>query len=342
MAASDILAIAQRHLFKVKRVGNQNAMAICPFHTGKTGGLETDPSFSLSLTSGLWICFACKAKGNLRILLQDLGIPGGVIDGQYKYAIEDAASYAPAKPDPLRPHSGTQEPLPNSFLGLFDMCPNQLIAEGFEPELLRAFDVGYDEAHHRITYPMRDLQGNLLGINGRTVIDENPRFKIYEEEYLLWGLERRNAASTRKRALLWNGHRIYKEVFNRTDASVVVVEGFKACMWLAQMGVTNVVALMGSHLTDPTQWALERMGATVYLMLDNDKAGLTATPVVAAKISNCLNVRMVEFDLAKIQPSDLAPDEVVEALETAKDYHLWAIQGGNKWRLAKMQHNSQM
>lgn len=342
MAAADIFAIAQRYLHKVQKTGNQNVMALCPFHDNRNS-----PSFCLSLTSGLWLCFSCKRAGNLEMFLHGVGVPGSAIQTQYRYAIEEAGQNRAPRFDPLRPHVISEDPLPESFLGLFDMCPNSLLEEGFDPQILARFDVGFDETHHRITYPLRDLKGNLVGINGRTVIGEGARYKVYDAEYEHWQLPRRDAQKDKRAALLWNAHYIYKEVFNRNDAAIVLVEGFKACMWLTQLGVANTVALMGSYMSEGQKWLLERMGATVYIMLDNDEAGQKAlrglpeteergaVPGIAEKLSRSLPVRIAEYNSQKHQPSDLAQDEVISALQQAKDYHLWAHDGASRWHSEK-------
>lgn len=350
MATSDILSVAQQYLHRVKKTGNQNVMAVCPFHT-KNGAPEKDPSFCLSLTSGLWICFSCKASGNLERLLHDVGVPGAVIHTQYRYVIEEAAQHRQPRFDPLRPQILGEDILPDSFLGLFDMCPLALIEEGFDPNTLAGFDVGFDEVHHRITYPLRDLKGNLVGISGRTVIGEGSRYKVYDGEYERWQLPRRDAQKDKRAALLWNAHRIYKEVFNRNDAAIVLVEGFKACMWLVQHGIVNTTALMGSYMSEGQRWLLERMGATVYIMLDNDEAGQKAlcgyeaqdgrfVIGIAEKLSRSLPVRVVQYTEQKQQPSDLVQVEVITALQEAQDYHLWAAQGAHRWHSEKTTRSS--
>lgn len=347
MAASDILSIAQQYLHKVQKTGNQNVMAMCPFHDNRN-----TPAFCLSLTSGLWICFSCKKTGNLETFLRDIGVPGSAIQVQYRYVLEDAAQHRQPRFDPLRPQIFSEDPLPESILGLFDMCPIALLDEGFDPNVLASFDVGFDETHHRITYPLRDLKGNLVGISGRTVIGEGARYKVYDDEYERWQLPKRDAQKDKRAAVLWNAHRIYKEVFNRNNASVVLVEGFKACMWLTQLGVENTIAMMGSYMSERQQWLLERLGATVYIMLDNDEAGQkalrglpateerAAVPGIAEKLSRSLTVRVAQYDEQKQQPSDLAQVEVITALQEAKDYHLWATQGVSRCHSAKMMHSS--
>lgn len=332
MAVEDVLTLATRYLHGVRKTGNQNVMAYCPFHDN-----HHTPAFCLSLVSGLWICFSCKRTGNLEQLLRDLGVPGSAIHAQYRYVIEEAAQHRAPRFDPLRPQVVSEEPLPEGFLGLFDMCPIALLDEGFSPSVLQSFDIGFDLVHHRITFPLRDLKGNLVGISGRTVIGDGSRYKVYDTEYEHWQLPRRDAQKDKSAAVLWNAHSIYKEVFNRSDAAVVLVEGFKACMWLTQLGVANVVALMGSYMSDRQRWLLERLGATVYIMLDNDDAGEKAMcgftdprgrfhPGIPEQLSRSLPVRVAQYNKQKNQPSDLTQDEVVDALQQAKDYHLWAVE----------------
>jgi DNA primase len=96
---------------------------------------------------------------------------------------------------------------------------------------------------------------------------------------------------------------------------------------------------MGSFMSDHQRWLLERMGATVYVMMDNDAAGQVALhghpatsehpefPGIAKKLSKSLEVKIVQYNPEKKQPSDLSQNEVVAALNSAKDYHLWTIEG---------------
>lgn len=318
MALQDIYSIAHRHLDGVRKAGHENILAFCPFHHN-----VSTPAFSMSLRSGLWVCFSCKESGNLYSFLHRLGISHGIIQGQYKYVLEEAEKSHPNRPQPLHTPNIAQEPLPEAFLGLFDLCPHALLDEGFEPELLRKFDVGFDQKHMRITYPLRDSRGNLVGISGRTVIDDPRRYKLYDREYLEWGLPERE---TPKSTLIWNAHEVFPRIFNQAQASLVLVEGFKACMWLKQLGVENVVALMGSYMSAPQQWLLEHTGAMVYLMFDHDPAGYGATEKIAEALRSSLTVKVVEYDLEKHQPSDLSPQEVLDALNGAIEAHLWAIR----------------
>jgi len=317
----EVLNATQRYLRNIKKSGPDNIMATCPFHS--MGHIVTT-TFALSLTKGLYFCFSCKARGNLQKFLQEVGLSRASVQDSYGFLIEDLAKYAPKPFDPLKPGVFEEEPIPEALLGLFDKwCPTALLQDGFTEQTLRAFDVGFDEGHLRITYPIRDLSGKLVGISGKTVTDDGPKYKVYRSEYRDFNLPVRN---TDKRKYLWNAHQVYPEVyFAQTPTSVVVVEGFKACMWLTQCGIKNVVALMGSYMSMEQKWVLEHMGATVYLMLDNDDAGRSGMTYIGRDLAKSLDVRMVEYEAP--QPDSLSLDEVVNIVPMARDYYLWAIQG---------------
>ena len=336
MLHDSVLEIAEKYLRKVKRTGSENIMAICPFHRRPDGGEEKTPSFSMSLTKGVYFCHACQEKGNLITFLRNVGVSRLIIERQFRPVLDQVASYAPKKLDPLRPDLFDRNPLPEGLLGLFDYCPTGLVEEGFEESILQKHDVGFDKDHMRITFPLRDLNGNLMGISGRTVLGEFPRYKVYDREFEKWGLPMRR---TEKRNVLWNADRVYPQAFFQSMARVVVVEGFKACLWLIQHGVPNTVALLGTHLSEQQKWVLERIGGEVYLMLDNGEWGQRGVARVGAKLAMSLTVKVVEYPEEKAQPSDLGPSEVHEALSKAKDYFLWATEEKNKWHMEKIRQS---
>ena len=321
----EILQIAKEHLHKVKRSGNEEVMAICPFHRKADGSEEHTGSFAMNIHSGLWYCHACHLRGNLYTFLRDVGISRADIDFRYKGALEEAEHYAPARPDPLAVVEATTEALDESFLGMFDFCPVDLLNDGYPEELLRRFDVGFDEKHMRITFPLRDKKGRLIGISGRTIINAQPRYKVYDYEYKDFGLPERK---TEKRVLLWNIHKIAIQLaFERDIESqyVVVTEGFKGAMRVAQAGIANTTALMGSYLSSEQQWMLERLGCPVLLMFDNDQAGQSGLLDAAKRLSKTMSrVYIVEYNAP--QPSDLQQAAIIDALLGAKQANSWLTQ----------------
>jgi DNA primase len=329
MSLQEVLDVAGQYLDNVKRSGPENIQATCPFHEL---GDRVTTTFSMSLTRGVWFCFSCHEKGNLQTFLKKVGVGRAIVERKYRYLIDELERSRPPPPDPIRTRILSRDPLPEALLGIFDMCPIGLVNEGFSEEVLQAFDIGYDETHHRMTFPLRDLHGQLVGISGRTIYKEvQPRYKIYDYEYKQWGLAHRE---TPRAAILWNAHNVYPEIFFVNHPKVVLVEGFKACMWVVQAGFQNTVALLGSYLTYEHQWILERMGAEVYVFLDNDPAGWKGREYIGKTLSKSLKVNIVEFDEAIHQPDGMSQEAVLEALSGAQEYHRWTIEKkeGNQWR----------
>ncbi len=324
--SQEIYALAENYLGKVRRSGPENVMAVCPFHE------ETKPSFAMSLINGVFFCHSCHARGTLRTFLRDMGVGAQALKLSYGALIEAAKNNSPTPPDPLKPGVFEMRPIDENFLGLLDYCPEQLKQDGFTEETLRHFEVGYDQWHNRITYPLRDLTGNLVGISGRALSAEAwPRYKIYDTEYTTWHLpERRN---WNKSGMLYNAHVVYPVTVQlRPDADfVAVVEGFKACMWVHQAGITNVVALLGSYMSWEQRWILARMGVPVYLFLDNNQAGLNGTLKAGAALTEGPSVRVIEYPERlehdeDAQPDSLTAEEVLEQFSAAQPYVPWLQQ----------------
>lgn len=310
-----IKAAIHQHLQKVRTAGPNDIVSLCPFHQDRS------PSFSMNVHSGLYICYACGQKGNFRQFLEKVAeMSPRDIQVHYGQTLKQLSNNAPPPPDPTKVEavSEVNARLPEDLLGLFHRCPLDLVAEGFDEATLLEFGVGVDSTHERITYPLRDLEGHLVGISGRAMRDDqNERYKVYRIEYKDWGLP---IHETDKSLLLWNAHRVYPTIYGSPKAQpVVIVEGFKACMWLKQAGVSNVVALMTKRMSWTQQKILERMGGPYILMLDNNEAGIEGTKAVSAALRRTGGeVRFVEYDVE--QPSDIPREDVLKLLETTVSY----------------------
>jgi len=332
---SGVIDVVQHHLNGVRKSGPENVMAICPFHL-KDGRPERTPSFAISTVTGLWFCHACHERGNLRSFLRALGATPRHIETFYKPLLEELDGRVQRQKYLEDSRKGfndrnvtygneTGTPfLEESALGLFDYVPLGLLEEGFSETTLRHFDVGYDQKHRRITFPIRDLTGHIVGISGRTVDADNPqRYKVYaRDEYLHWGLP---VLSTDKSRILWNIDKVYPAIFHSNGKEpLFIVEGFKACMWLHQAGYKNTVALMGSFLSPYQERLIERLSQNIYLFLDNGSAGQKGTFYSGRTLNKKIqSVRVVQYE--ESQPTDLTPAQVQEAVNHAVDFFTWAI-----------------
>lgn len=333
-----IFEIAQRYLRNVRKTGAENVVAICPFHRKPDGSFERSPSFTMSLTKGLWQCHSCKEVGSLPRFFKLLGENYQVIknyEDLFSELHQSSRRCVVIDTRALQAKYIVEDPLPEAVLGFFDFCPTPLLDEGFTEETLRRFEVGFDPKHFRITYPIRDIEGNLMGVSGRTVIDDEKRYKVYDKEFEAFGLPRRTPA--KKSSTLWNGHTVYSSLFPTYNPDpLVVVEGFKACMWLWQAGIKNVVALMGSTLSEQQKWLLERMGAPVYLMLDNNDAGRKGTRKIGDVLARSLPLFIVPY--AQAQPSDIPVDDIGPVFAHVEPYYSWTVKqmiGDGSWHSEK-------
>lgn len=314
----NVLEIAEKYLRKVKRTGPDNIMALCPFHDN-----QNTPAFTMSLSLGLYYCFACEARGNLMTFLRNIGMSRAAMERQYGVVFEELKKRKPKKNDPLRPFF-QNKPLPEALLGIFDKCPISLINDdGFDEELLRRLEIGFDDRHMRVTFPLRDLDGTLVGISGRTVTDDVPKYKVYDLEFKDFDLPQHK---TYKSHLLWNGHLVFPQTFFSASSYVILVEGFKACMRFLQAGMPNCVALLGSFMSDIQRQLIERMASELYIMLDDNQAGLRGTVFTGLKMG--IPVRVLSYPDKPagpkgLQPSDLNAEELLLALSEAKDFYRW-------------------
>jgi len=326
---SSVLEVANGYLHGIKRSGPENIMAICPFHTRQDGTPERNPSFALSLTTGLWICHTCKERGTFRSLLRALEVPGNVIQTRYEVLFEELSRNLERKPRPDKVILDPNPPLDESCLGLFDYVSEQMLEWGFTEETLRDFNVGFDIKNFRITFPLRDFAGRLMGISGRTVIDAMPRYKIYDEkDFAPWGVQSRKVERS---SLIWNMERVYPENYFKNRPDIVVVEGFKACMWVYQAGIRNVVALVGSYMSEQQCMILERIGGPYYFFLDNDLAGLKGKSYGMRRLSRSCEVYVVPYE--EKQPTDLTSNGVLQALDEAQDYFTWSTRRSTNERI---------
>lgn len=327
---TEILAVAHKYLKKVRPSGAENVMSICPFHLHPDGSEEQHPSFAMSVVTGVYFCHACHAKGTLGQFFRDLGMSRYVVQTQYGVLIDEARKNLPAQIDPSRPEGFDEVPINESFLGLLDYCPLPLLEEGFEESTLQHFEVGYDQWHQKITFPLRDIKGQLVGMSGRRLDALKPKYKIYDEEYTSWQLPPRYGWN--KRNVLYNAHEVIPtaHLLSPKDVMIVVVEGFKACMWVWQSGIKDVVATLGTYVSRTQRGMLERRGGTVYLFMDNNEPGIVGVVDAGDELLECNNVDtyVVKYperlvDDVKAQPDSLTAEEVRAQVASAVTYQEW-------------------
>jgi DNA primase len=174
----------------------------------------------------------------------------------------------------------------------------------------------YDRFRARITFPLADKRGRVIGFGARTLSSgssgpkylNSPEGEIYRKGQQLFGLHlaRRPAASSR---------------------SVLVAEGYTDVLALSQAGVENAVGLMGTALTEAQVVELANAvggGGTIDLALDADASGQEAM-VRAAALASSRDVTLRVVPLPDgLDPADLVArdgaERVSELLSDARPF----------------------
>jgi DNA primase len=159
-------------------------------------------------------------------------------------------------------------------LDSWDACRTHFTAQGYsDQELLEAGlltenpDKGtrYDRFRNRLMIPIRDSDGRIVGFGARTLEKEgipkylnSPQTPLFDKSSLLFGLD--------------SGKRDIRDA-----RQVVIVEGYMDVMQAWQAGFRNVVAQMGTALTEPQLRQLKKYTKQFVIALDADAAGVKAT-----------------------------------------------------------------
>ena len=160
----------------------------------------------------------------------------------------------------------------------------------------------YDRFRSRITFPLADIRGRVLGFGARAMGEEQ------RPKYL----------NTADNDLYHKGLHLYGGDLARSHAaregSVIVCEGYTDTIALHQAGMRNAVGLMGTALTADQVAELARMAQTVLLALDADSSGQEAMLRAAALAAKRkLELRVVELP-AGSDPAELVQREGAEAM----------------------------
>jgi len=121
-----------------------------------------------------------------------------------------------------------------------------------------------DTFRRRILFPIRDQRGRVLGFGGRAMGDDQPKYlntpatSIFDKSGVLYLIEVAHTA------------------IRRADGAIIV-EGYVDALMAHQHGYRNVVAALGTALTDRQLNILKRLTKRLTLALDPDAAGQSAT-----------------------------------------------------------------
>jgi len=264
----------------------------CPIHYG-----EGQEAFHVSLTKNAFHCFSCKARGNVLdfvAAMEKCSVRDAAIKLQEWFTI-DSTTVPEKKPSKEAKRGGGTEPA-NKPLGFelrgIDVAHPYLAERGITRETAETFGVGLFSGRGsmsgRVVIPIHNGRGELVAYAGRSIDRTEPRYKL--------------PAGFHKGQVLFNLHRV-------AGAEVIVVEGFFDCMKVWQTGHSQVVALMGSALSEHQERLLVGHFKRVTLLLDGDDAGRKAAEEIARSLIRRVHVRIAELPEGK-QPDQLNQEQI--------------------------------
>ncbi|MDD2752670.1 MAG: DNA primase [Candidatus Omnitrophica bacterium] len=319
----------------LKRAG-RNFRTLCPFHHEKT------PSFMVSPDRQIFHCFGCGESGNafkflmrherlefpeaVEILARKAGISLPEVPKENSYSVnlslqlykinESTASFyervlnspeGAAAKKYLLSRNLSEETIKSFHLGFapdkWDGLINFLREKNFSLGLMEKAglvlpkDNGgyYDRFRNRVIFPIRDAKSRYLAFGGRILSDNkqqakymnSPETPIYIKGRHLYGLD------------------LAKETIREKDF-VVVVEGYLDFIMPYQHGLKNIVASLGTALTEDQVRLLKRFTQNVVMVYDADNAGQMATlRTLDLFIEEGMEVKIVSL------PEGLDPDSFV-------------------------------
>lgn len=156
--------------------------------------------------------------------------------------------------------------------------------------------VSYDRFRDRVMFPIRDMQGKLVGFGGRVLNDDKPKYLNSPETPIF-----------HKGDLLYNAHNARQPAHD--GAPLVVVEGYTATIASVAAGLPATVATLGTAATDRHLLQAWRMHEAPILCFDGDAAGRrAAAKVVTLALPLLLPGRTLRFAM---MPVGEDPDDVV-------------------------------
>ena len=326
----DIVDVVERYV-PLKKAG-ANFSACCPFHSEKT------PSFTVSPTKQFYHCFGCGAHGTaIGFVMQYSGI--GFIDAveelagnaglqvpRQEYARQATERKAPLTDIMARAAKFYREQLKASAKAVDYLKQRGLSGEiaarfglGYAPDAWQSLeqvfpdyrdpallDCGlvidndqgrrYDRFRDRIMFPIQDPRGNVIGFGGRVIGEGEPKYlnspetPLFEKGRELYGLPQA------RRAIHDNGR-------------VIVVEGYMDVVGLAQLGVENAVAALGTATTETHVQKLLKQAPHVVFCFDRDTAGdKAARRAMEASLEHLTDDKTVEI---LQMPGEQDPDEFI-------------------------------
>lgn len=252
---------------ELEEVGGE-LWGLSPFKT------EHTPSFSVRPESGQWYDFSAGCGGDLisfvrryhgvgfkqavEMLEQYAGYDDGSQRREKMELVKVARRFAQKEKKKLLPHAVFKD----DYMDRFEENSEKMRVwadEGISYESMRRFKVRYDQVANRLVYPIRDIEGRIISVSGRTLDPEYKAKKLRKYTYY---------------APLGTFDTLYGFYENRpniiSQKEIILFEGAKSVMLADSWGIRNTAALCTSHLNVWQMKILAGLGVRTVFALDQD------------------------------------------------------------------------
>jgi 5S rRNA maturation endonuclease (ribonuclease M5) len=275
----------------------------CPFHKS---GSEQHPSFYLNVKTGLAFCHTCHRGWNFKTLLKELGWSKSLVD-QITFELPHPEMRKAAK---VPVDAVNDRVFPESYIDCFSTEVKPLLDVGFSRETLNRYTIRYNTKTDQIIFPVRDVLGNLVMKMVRNPPNRSPRYY-----YDFFSDEDRPKMSN----YVWGLDQFYSIAFNGALPYLIIVEGAKKVMWLAQAGYRYTVSLSGSHISKVQRYLLSRLDPDMLIVLtDADSPGRAIAQQLGYLFGGKWNIKIPEYPSGVNAPDDLSKELLDELLSNAK------------------------
>lgn len=284
----------------------------CPIHG------EKNASMRINVDKGVFYCHGCGARGSLVRLAKEMRVPYA---GSTQSGTDLAMLYT--KLDQLtrgRRSTPKQAVLPEETLKRYDFPTKYWQERGFTEDTILAFDLGFDVMADAATIPVRNPEGQLIGVTRRFLNpgEDEPKYKDPKG--------------------FIKGENLFASWLVRLDnsPSVVLTEGPADSMKVWQSGHASM-AQYGSHVTPHQIRLMRQLGiVTVILFYDNDRAGKKVTQEALGitterrgnqsvqvyeperDLSRFFIVKLVRYDSKAKDPGALADSDIDRMIRNAE------------------------
>ncbi|CBV67051.1 DNA primase [Mycoplasma leachii 99/014/6] len=309
-------------------------MAICPFHN------DSNPSLTISPQKRIYTCFSCKATGNVINFIKDYE------HVDFLTALKTVCQKSNIQLDELKDFHQPIKDLESEMIFKLNSEANDIFKttlfsnlgtnaleylklRNISIEEIKKFEIGFasdktnlvqklldknynsldiekanlgiitnsynkDYFTNRIIFPIKDENSHIIGFSGRSYTKDNePKYlntkenKVFKKSHLAYNIA--------------NALKISKAL-----KQIIVLEGFMDVISLSRIDINNVIALMGTSLSNYHLELFKKHNLEVLLFLDGDDPGVQAN----IKISHQLLKQQINVKIIDNQTS-YDPDELI-------------------------------